>query len=203
MKITATYLPRFSLMSNHLISNIYCLISILLFSTLSFSQTFSFPEYKVILVKLNTNQNQINILKQRGYYKDAQRIENQLKADGMAIQEAFVKFTRVPVYFFRSHDTDSLIHSTHKQDFIFRNDSIISDSQLIYHINHNLFIIGEFGRLSQEDLNISAFFLSNHQNIVFKRPLNYFVKRRYIFFKKPYSKIVSQLNELLSQKINF
>lgn len=173
------------------------------FNLFSFSQSLHFPEYKILLVKLNTNQNQINILKQRGYYKDAQRIENQLKNEHKEIQEAFSKFTDVPVYFFYSHNIDSIISGVSKLNYIFRNDSVISNAQNMSYIINNQFIIGEFGRLSQENLSISAFFLSNHQNIPFKRPLNYFVKTRYVFFKKPYSKVILQLHELLNSKINF
>lgn len=195
------------LMSNiyRLMSNIYfllskysCILLMSLFFTPSFSQT-SFPNYKILLVKLKTNQSQINILKDRGYYDKALNIECKLKADAMAIQEAFGKFTRVPVYFFRSHDTDSLLYGKNKQLILFNaKDSVLTDSVHYSQILNNEYIIGEFGVLEASDLSFSAFILSDFRNKPFKRPLKYYIKSRYIFIKKSYQKIVLELNTLLA-----
>lgn len=159
------------------------------------------PDYKLLLVKLKTHKTQINSLRDSGFVKTASRKEEHLKIKNIELKNAFKQFTHCPVYFFYSHDTDSLLKAQNKTLFLF--DSLyhpIKDSLHIQQINNQKFIIGELGYLSDNQMGVPSFYLSNAQNIPLQKPFPYYVRSHFFGVPSSFEYMIRKLQIKLHKK---
>lgn len=159
------------------------------------------PSFKILLVRLNTNMTQINALKQRGFYKQADQRTQALQKKNEKLRKAFAFFSHCPVYFFNSQYTDSILFSKQKDAFLFTMDSLpIKDTSHIRQIQANAYIIGQLGSLKSTELNLPCFYLSNHQGKVLQKPFKYYVRSHFFSIPIAYKRMVEKLEKNLSKK---
>jgi hypothetical protein len=159
------------------------------------------PVFKVILVKLNTNHTQINALKQRGFYKEADKKTQALNVKNTKLRKAFTNFTNYPVYFFNSEFTDSIKYSKNISRFLLNIDSLpVTDTNHIQWIQEKNFLIGQMGSLKSTDFNFPCFYLADSKERTLKKPFKYYVRSHFFSFPISFKKIVDKLNYNLSLK---
>lgn len=102
----------------------------------------------ILLVRLQTRENSVQLLKKEGLRKEAEKMDREQKEYNHNIITSFrSNFNFCPVYFFSSNYSENFMSGRY-DSIIFLNDSLQPDSSLKPDLHK--FLTGEYGNLQQD-----------------------------------------------------
>ncbi|MBF97892.1 MAG: hypothetical protein CMI36_02780 [Owenweeksia sp.] len=144
-----------------------------------------------ILVRLQTSERKINMLKERGMEKEAEEAVNQQHQENKEIMLSFEEtFDFCPVYFFYAANSEAIREGQLEGNVFNSRQELIEGSKL----NTRPFFTAEFAET--EKLGISGFILMDQFMVPLEPPFPYF-ERKYIFFS-----LIEQSKARISERHN-
>ena len=113
----------------------------------------------VLLVRLETKQRKIDLLKEYGYVDEAEIVFSEQKMKNLEIVRSFTEdFTFCPSLFFYSDHSEEVLHKDFSSPFFLDSNLEIDESIKLSTENY---LIAEFGNVQQDTLSVRDFYYQN------------------------------------------